>query len=102
MIVLSMLLRRPWLHALTALMVVALGAGVLEQAFALHTDDGCEVETHCLACRLTLGAVSLATAAPPTLERAAVSTEIVWITEEQLLSESVRVALPARAPPSAS
>jgi hypothetical protein len=34
--------------------LVCLGAAILEESF-VHTDDGCAVEIHCLACRLTAG-----------------------------------------------
>lgn len=34
-------------------LLVALGVLGLEQA-SVHTDDGCAVEIHCLACRVTL------------------------------------------------
>ena len=41
---------------LAALMLlVSFGALTLEESF-VHTDDGCAVETHCLACRWAYGA----------------------------------------------
>jgi hypothetical protein len=94
--------RRRWPLALTALVVAALGAGVLEQAFALHTDDGCEVETHCLSCRLTLGSASLSVTPPSVLERTADAAEAVWVAEESLRAQSVPAALPPRGPPATS
>ena len=33
------------------LLMAALGGAVWLAGFAPHTDDGCQVETHCLACR---------------------------------------------------
>jgi hypothetical protein len=36
-------------------LLVALGVVVVEQS-ATHTDDGCAVEIHCLACRVALSA----------------------------------------------
>ncbi len=37
-----------------AMALLSVGAVIVEESF-VHTDDGCAVETHCLACRLALG-----------------------------------------------
>lgn len=37
-------------------LVASLGLALVEETF-LHTDDGCVVETHCLACRFALGSL---------------------------------------------
>lgn len=37
-------------------LVASLGLAVAEQSL-FHTDDGCTVEIHCVACRLVLGSV---------------------------------------------
>lgn len=51
-------MRRRKLSAITFLVafaaLVSLGGVLFEESF-VHTDDGCAVEVHCLACRLTLG-----------------------------------------------
>jgi len=44
----------------TLFLVVSVGVALVEDAF-FHTDDGCVVETHCLACRWHYGAVVVAT-----------------------------------------
>jgi hypothetical protein len=60
-----------WKSVAALAMVLALAGAWAEQSF-VHTDDGCPVEIHCLACRLALGTAAVATAdvaAPtPTLE----------------------------------
>jgi hypothetical protein len=35
------------------LLLLSLGAAVAQESF-VHTDDGCQVEVHCLACRLAI------------------------------------------------
>jgi hypothetical protein len=97
----NMRLRLERRHRLTFafLAVLALCAGLLIESFATHTDDGCVVESHCLACRLTVGGVAVAAVSIPLLDRARETTEIVSIDDEQLRSESVAVILPSRAPP---
>jgi hypothetical protein len=44
--------------ALTLLVLAALIGADLEGSF-LHHDDGCVVEIHCIACRLTLGSTAV-------------------------------------------
>lgn len=43
--------------------LVGLSAALYEESF-LHTDDGCVVEVHCVACRLLLGGATMLAAAP--------------------------------------
>jgi len=51
--------------AVTALALAAAVGLLLAEGFLPHTDDGCEVELHCLACRLLLStAVGTAIPAP--------------------------------------
>jgi hypothetical protein len=55
----------------TRLKLVALAAllaflGASAEGF-VHTDDGCPVEIHCLACRLALGTTAVAPPAAPVL-----------------------------------
>jgi hypothetical protein len=94
-----MRLDRRWRFAFAILAVLALGAGLFVESFAAHTDDGCEVETHCLACRLTVGGVAVAAASAPLLAHCQETADAVWVHDEQLRSESVAAILPARAPP---
>jgi hypothetical protein len=42
-------------------LLLALAGGVLEQVL-IHTDDGCPVEIHCVACRLAANTTSIAAA----------------------------------------
>ena len=59
----SRLVRRH-LVVLAVLVLAAVCAGVAEESFA-HTDDGCPVETHCLACRLATGTVAVLASSVP-------------------------------------
>jgi hypothetical protein len=64
---------------LALLTLVVFGGALYEESF-VHTDDGCSVELHCVACRLVLGGASdlptatvftpaaVAVAAPPVPE----------------------------------
>jgi hypothetical protein len=54
--------RRIRLTALLALALVACALWV--QDFADHTDDGCQTETHCLACRTALARMGMPAAVP--------------------------------------
>jgi hypothetical protein len=47
----------------TALVALLVFLGSFAEAAFFHTDDGCAVEIHCLACRLILGTTAVA---PPT------------------------------------
>lgn len=40
------------------LLLIVLTGVLADEAF-VHTDDGCRVETHCLACRLTVGTAAV-------------------------------------------
>jgi hypothetical protein len=55
--------RERWAFAASVLLLAAFAA-----AFAgdlIHTDDGCQVEVHCLACQRVLVSVGVAAVAPP-------------------------------------
>jgi hypothetical protein len=85
-------------EALVALLaLVGFGASLADQAF-FHTDDGCQVELHCLACRTASVVVTtdLATG-PPTLALA-VSDLIVLAPRSQPRSAD-RVPVAPRGPP---
>lgn len=83
-----------------ALVLVAMCAAVAEESF-FHTDDGCPVETHCVACRLATGTVAVLAAALPLPQRTAAVTERVWSPHAQPPRPSAAAATPSRAPPSA-
>lgn len=55
--------RNPWLWTIALVLLASLGVGVSQDAFA-HTDDGCEVEVHCLACRTAADRVDPSGALP--------------------------------------
>jgi len=57
--------RRPTTaFALVALLaLIGLGSALAEESF-VHTDDGCAVEVHCLACRLSAGGAATFAAVP--------------------------------------
>lgn len=69
-------MRRLKLSSITVLVALAallsLGGALFEESF-VHTDDGCAVEVHCLACRLTLGGSALPSAS---LDVAPVTTAV--------------------------
>jgi hypothetical protein len=44
----------------TALLALLVFLGAFAEAAFFHTDDGCAVEIHCLACRLVLGSTAVA------------------------------------------
>jgi hypothetical protein len=50
--------------ALVALLaLIGLGTTLYDEAF-VHTDDGCAVEVHCIACRLLLGGATVLPTVP--------------------------------------
>jgi hypothetical protein len=65
--------------------LVAFSSAFAEAAF-VHTDDGCKVEVHCLACRWTVGTTG--TAPPP-----------VFALVAGLVRAGTTPELPARATP---
>jgi hypothetical protein len=91
------LLRR-WSVALAAVVLAAMCAGLAEGSFA-HTDDGCPVEKHCLACRLATGTVAVLATAVPVPQRTAERTERIWTVDVQVRGASTAAITPSRAPP---
>jgi hypothetical protein len=81
-----------------ALVLAAVCVGVAEESFA-HTDDGCPVETHCLACRLATGTIAVLATAVAAAERAPDRPEPVWAETRPTPSQSVAATTPSRAPP---
>ncbi len=62
--------RRPVFAVVALALLAGLGAGFVDDWF--HTDDGCVVETHCLACQRSVGSIGVIGAdltAPLALER---------------------------------
>jgi hypothetical protein len=93
----SRLVRR-WSVVLASVVLAAMCVGLAEESFA-HTDDGCPVETHCLACRLATGTVAVLAAALPILQRTAERTERIWTVEVQPRGAAAVATTPSRAPP---
>ena len=88
--------RRTWAWIALALLV-CVGAALAEESF-VHTDDGCSVEIHCLACRLAAGStavVSPAIVLPVALQTAAP----VAVAGDTSLCDAAPRVLPSRAPP---
>jgi hypothetical protein len=46
------------LGSVALLALMAFGGALYEESF-VHTDDGCVVEVHCVACRLLLGGATI-------------------------------------------
>jgi hypothetical protein len=83
---------------IAALVLAAVSLGIAEESFA-HTDDGCPVETHCIACRLATGTVAVLAAATPAILRMADCPERLWIETRPAPAPSTAAATPSRAPP---
>jgi len=63
-------IRRPVFAVVALALLAGLGAGYVDDWF--HTDDGCTVETHCIACQRAVGSIGVIAAdltAPLALER---------------------------------
>jgi branched-subunit amino acid permease len=94
-------MRRRKVSSITILVALAallsLGGLLFEESF-VHTDDGCAVEVHCLACRLTLGGSAVLAAsldvAPVTTE-VALETPVAPVVPERVAPRLLR----SRAPP---
>ena len=81
--------------ALAALVCVS--AALLEESF-VHTDDGCNVEIHCIACRLAAGGTAVVSPAI-VLPLAVLATSLVAAVPDSGLREAVPHETPSRAPP---
>jgi len=55
--------RARWAFAASLLLIAAFAVGFAGDL--VHTDDGCQVEVHCLACQRVLVSVGIAAVAPP-------------------------------------
>jgi hypothetical protein len=88
--------RRTWAWIALAVLV-CVSAALAEESF-VHTDDGCSVEIHCLACRLAAG--STAVVSPAIVLPAAVQTTTPVAAEaDSSLREAAPREAPSRAPP---
>jgi hypothetical protein len=77
--------------------LVCVGAALVEESF-VHTDDGCSVEIHCLACRLAAG--STAVVSPAIVLPIALTTAApVAAPGDFSLREAAPRQSPSRAPP---
>jgi hypothetical protein len=89
--------RHPWLWTIALLLLASLGAGVGQDSFA-HTDDGCAVEVHCLACRTAANRVD-APAALPALQPGLAPVAAVVAEAPALLVETAPADTDSRGPP---
>ncbi len=89
---------RTWIVVGVLALVASLGLAWVEEAL-VHTDDGCEVEVHCLACRLALGGVIVAPARPALGPSLASAGEVAPAPLPPSSSPAPRPAL-SRGPPS--
>jgi hypothetical protein len=88
--------RRTWAWIALAVLV-CVSAALVEESY-VHTDDGCSVEIHCLACRLAAGStavVSPAIVLPVDVQ----ATAPVASPADSRLSEAAPRETPSRAPP---
>jgi len=88
--------RAPW-GFLVAVVLIAIGAAQLESV-AFHTDDGCQIEVHCLACRWHQGAV-VVLAAPATAAAAHAPAETLAALPADQPADVRRTTTGSRAPP---
>ena len=88
--------RRTWAWIALAVLV-CVSAALAEESF-VHTDDGCTVEIHCIACRLAAG--STAVISPAIVLPVAVQTTApVTVEADSSLGQAAPREAPSRAPP---
>ena len=77
--------------------LLSVGAAIVQESF-VHTDDGCAVEVHCLACRLAAGTTSIvvAGAAPPPVPA---PSGVIAPEAAAFVAQARPVLRPSRAPP---
>jgi hypothetical protein len=88
---------RRWLASVGLALVAALGFVVVAETYD-HTDDGCVVETHCLACQWHYGATVVPTIVAKPAAPADVGHAFVHVVATPRL-DGARVETPSRAPP---
>ena len=91
------LVRNRRLRMVAALLLAALASSVLD-GFLSHTDDGCAVETHCLACRSHIGSTAVVTPVSA-LTFALHAPDPVLVPEEEPDGRTPIPRAPSRAPP---
>lgn len=83
------------------LLVAALGGAVWLAGFAPHTDDGCQTEIHCLACRTAFTAAPVAaTAHGPAIALAPVGSAATPV--EAVPADGATAVASSRGPPLSS
>lgn len=86
--------RRELTAALLLLVLATLGT----ESFAAHTDDGCDVEQHCVVCRAAADGVATADASGPRLPTPLIQPVLVqWVVVDAPSAE--QPSGPSRAPP---
>jgi len=85
--------------AFTVFAALALCTGLFVESFVPHTDDGCVVETHCLACSLALANLSVPAVALAVVARIDQVVQPVWTANERPRAAAALLTLPPRAPP---
>jgi hypothetical protein len=89
--------RRRTLAWVALVALVCVSAALVEESFN-HTDDGCSVEIHCIACRLAAG--STAVVSPAIVLPVALQTRALVVAEaDSSLCEAAPHESPSRAPP---
>jgi len=88
--------RRTWAWIALAVLV-CVSAALVEESY-VHTDDGCSVEIHCVACRLAAGSTAVVSPAI-VLPVAVQATAPVAAEADSRLSEAAPRETPSRAPP---
>jgi hypothetical protein len=91
--------RRP-VQATLALLLVA-GLGVVVLGGFSHTDDGCAVETHCLACRQALGSIAIVNPTVPVLPVLPHLADVVTPAAIPATARALIRREPSRGPPQA-
>ena len=85
-------------RAFAGLLLVAVCAAVLLAPFAPHTDDGCQTEVHCLACRTAVAGHAVTFADPAAVASPAL-TGYAAADARTPLRERPASAAPSRGPP---
>jgi hypothetical protein len=89
---------RSRLAALAAAVVLLVLGTVGMEVFASHTDDGCEVEQHCLLCRVSVARVAVGASGSP-VTFALLAADVVSPPAVEASRSADRTAGPSRAPP---
>lgn len=83
----------------TALVALLAFLAAFAQSALVHTDDGCAVEMHCLACRLALGTTAVAPAPALPLGADLIDLGAAPPAPAQPVVEIAREAVASRGPP---